>query len=64
MHCLIDPLCESWKEATVSETGLSAPGLYKSAPLASYISIKTQEEWIGNAQGVTSLPDMTRPASN
>ncbi len=30
--------------------------------LKSYISIKTQEEWIGNAQGVTFLIELKEPA--
>lgn len=28
------------------------------------ISIETQEEWFGNAQGVTSFMEINEPASN
>lgn len=57
-HCVIgiaDLSRRSYKGAMAWATGLSAQGLYEGAPLASYISIKTQEEWIENAQGVMSL---------
>lgn len=66
-HSLIDiadRLRGSWRPTTAPTTGLFAQRLCEVAPLASDISIKTQEEWIGNAQGVTFFLEIKEPASN
>ena len=61
---IADPSGGSWKGTTAWVTEHFAQEFYEAAPLESYISIKTQEEWIGIAQGMTFLIEIKSPAFN